>query len=125
MRARILPPEEWGRLDGTDLGKLLPYAEPFNVAVIVVEDDAGKIVAHVSAIQVTHFEGLEIAPEYRGNAGVFRALIRQAYAVPAMRGESWAFGSVADGDARMEKLLCRLGGVPLPLHEYGLKVKES
>ena len=125
MRARLLPPDEWFRLEHSDLGTLLNYVEPNNLAICVVEDDDGKIIAKVAAFHVTHFEGLEIAPEYRGNAGVWRRLIEFAYAIPAMRGETWALGAVADGDERMRTLMRDLGGAPLGLREYALKVKES
>jgi hypothetical protein len=125
MNARILPVEEWSRLDGTDLSALLPYVEPQNVAVVVVEDDAGAIVASVSAIRVTHLEGLWISPEARGNAGVFRALIRLAFAIPEARGESWAFGGAADADDRMDSLCRRLGGRPLPVKFYAMPTGGS
>jgi hypothetical protein len=125
MNARILPVEEWGRLDGTDLCPLLPYVEPQNIAVMVVEDDAGKIVACVSALQVTHFEGLWISPESRGNPGIFRALIREAYAIPRGRRESWVFGGAQTGDEQMGALCRRLGGHPLPVDFFAMPVGEA
>lgn len=121
MRARILRPEEWGRINAPDLPALLPYVEPQNAAVCVVEDD-GKIVGSVCAMQITHFEGLWLAPEYRGNAGVFRSLLRQAYAVPRTRGERWVFGGAEHGDEKMDRLCSRLGGQPLPLKFYAMPV---
>jgi hypothetical protein len=124
VRPRILRAEEWGRINSPDLPTLLPYVEPQNIAVVVVEDDAGEIAACVSVLQASHFEGLWIKPEHRGNAGVFRALIRQAYAVPRMRGEQWVFGGAEDGDARMDKLCCRLGGQSLPVRFYAMPVGE-
>jgi len=118
MRARILRPEEWGKLDGRDLSKLLPYVEPENVAVCVVEDEAGEIIGCLAAIQVTHLEGTWIAPEHRGKAGALRALLRQAFAVPQARGERWAFGGT-DGDS-VKGFLERLGGKPLDMQFYAL-----
>jgi hypothetical protein len=122
MKARILGPEEWDRLKGQDLPALLAYVEPQNAAVVVVEDDAGQVVASVCAMRVTHFEGLWIAPEHRGNAGTFRALIRQAFAIPRARGESWAFGGAADADEQMDEMCRRLGGHPLPVKFYPIPV---
>jgi hypothetical protein len=123
--ARILRPEEWHRINTPDLPPLVPFVEPENLAVVVVEDDAGEIIACVSAMRVTHFEGLWIKPEYRGNAGVFRALIRQAYAVPRVRGEAWVFGSSAHGNDRMERMCGRLGGRELPVRFYAMPVGGS
>ena len=125
MKARILKPEEWGRLKetGQDLPELLPYVEPKNIAVVVVEDD-GEIVASVAALQVTHFEGLWIKPSRRGNAGVWRSLMRQGYAVPRMRHEQWVLGNAAQADSRVESVCRRLGGRALSYQFYVMPVGE-
>jgi ribosomal protein S18 acetylase RimI-like enzyme len=125
MNARILPIEEWGKLDASaGLPTLLAHCEPQNTAVIVVEDGAGIIVACIATLRVTHFEGLWISPEYRGNPGVFRALIREAYAIPRSRRESWVIGGAEDGDERMGDLCRRLGGHPLPVEFFAMPVGE-
>jgi len=125
MTARILPVEEWDRIEDAGLSALLPYCEPQNIAVMVVEDDAGKIVACVSALRVTHFEGLWIAPEHRGDAGAFSALIHAAYAVPREHGEKWVFGGAEAGDEQMSALCRRLGGHPLPVEFFAMPVGEA
>ena len=122
MRARILSPEEWSKINTPGLPDLLAYTEPQNIAVVVVEDDEGEILASVCAMQVTHFEGLWIKPSERGNAGVFRSLIRQAYAVPQTREEHWVFAGAADGNDQMGTLCARLGGHLLPVKFYVLPV---
>jgi hypothetical protein len=122
MKARILSPDEWTRMNAPELPPLVPFVEPENLAIVVVEDDDGGIMACVSAMRVTHFEGLWIAPEHRGNPGVFRSLIRQAYAVPRVRGERWVFGGAAHGDDRMERMCGRLGGRELPVKFYAMPV---
>ena len=122
MNARILSPEEWERLEMPGLPELFRYVEPQNVAVVVVENDSGEIEASVMALQVTHFEGLWIKPEARGNAGVFRALMRQAYALPRLRKENWVFGGAEDGDGQMDTLCTRLGGRALPVKFYAMPV---
>lgn len=121
LKARILRPEEWERIKSPGLPALLPYVEPQNIAIMAVENGDG-IAASVCALRVTHFEGLWIDPEYRGNAGVFRSLIRQAYAVPRVRGERWVFGGAEDGDERMASVCGRLGGKALPLKFYAMPV---
>ena len=124
MNARILRPEEWQRINSPGLPELLAYTEPQNIAVVVVENDEGEIVASVSALHVTHFEGLWIKPEERGNAGVFRALIRQAYALPQTRDEKWVIGGAEDGNDQMGALCERLGGYALPMKFYVMPVGD-
>jgi len=124
MRARILKPEEWGRVNSPALPALLPYVEPQNIAIVVVEDDGGEIVASVTAMHVTHFEELWIDPKHRGNPGIGRALIRQAYAIPRVRGERFVFGGAENGDDRMDSLCRRLGGHPLPVQFYSMPVGD-
>ena len=113
--------EDFERLADADLGVLLKCLKPENVEVVAVED-SGRFVAHVGVLQMTHFEGLWIAPEYRGNAGVFRALIREAYSIPRSRGETFAIGGAERGDERMETLCHRLGGHELPVKFYAIGV---
>jgi len=123
MTARLLNPDEWQRVAGEGIAALLPYTEPQNIAIVAVEED-GEIVASVAVLRVSHFEGLWIKPEYRGNAGVFRALIRKAYEVPRSRGEQWVVGAAEHGDARMHKLCGRLGGRQLPVEMFAMPVGE-
>ena len=117
MKARILTPDKW---PSTTMQPLLPYIHPDNAAMVVVEDEAGKVGASLAVLRATHFEGLWIDPECRGNAGVARALIRLATALARARGEQWVFGGAADD--RMRNILERLGGVPMPLDLFALWV---
>ena len=124
MNARILKPEEWGRLEGSGLPPLLAYAHPRNVAVVAVEDSGGELAACMSVLQVSHFEGVWVDPKHRGNPGVMRPLLRQAWAIPAANGEQWAIGAAAVGDEQMLGFLRRLGA-PLSMELYAIKVGES
>lgn len=125
MNCRILPPDEWHKLAGTDLELVTEHANQDGLAVIVVEDGE-KIVARWCVFQATHFEGIWIDPEYRGRLGVVRPLLRQAFAFPQMRGEQWVFSGAertADGvDEKVAGLLERLGGKPVPVQFYALPV---
>jgi len=87
---------------------LMPYTQPSNMTVCVVEGDEG-IAATVSTLRVTHLEGLWVKPEFRGNAGVMRALLRQAFALAQVRGEDWVFGGAAHDDPAMREYGARLG----------------
>lgn len=125
MKARILPLNEWGRIKDTEIAALLPYVDSQNVAVVVVEDGE-RIVARWCVFQATHFEGLWIDPEYRGNAGVVRPLLRQAYALPQMRGERWAFSGAEDGpDEQIDRLLRKLGGKRVSIRFYAVPVNGT
>jgi hypothetical protein len=126
MNARILNADEWGKVEGTPISALLPYVDPSDVAVVVVED-GDRIVARWCVFRVTHLEGIWIDPEYRGNAGVIRPLLRQAFAVPRVRGERWAFSGADDSpesglDKKVDRLLRRIGGERMPVRFYAIPI---
>ena len=106
MNTRILPVHEWDRAAIESPSHVLPYIEPHNVALAVVEKE-GRIVARLGVYAVSYFEGLWVDPEYRGNPGVMRALLRQAIALPQRRGEHWCLGGVTSDE--MRGFLDRLG----------------
>lgn len=122
MRTRFLPPEEWHRVKGLEVSALLPHVAPHNIALIVVEDDAGEIIGSLACLQVTHLEGVWVKPERR-NGVVVRALLRQAYELAKCRAEEFVIGGAADGDGAMDGYIGRLGGAALPLKFYALSVK--
>lgn len=116
-----MPPEEWPRVP-VPVNGLTAYSAPENIALVVVESDEGEILAACAVLSITHFEGLWIKPEERGNAGVFRSLLRMGYALPQCRGEKWALGGAEDGDERMKGLCHKLGGKELPLKLFAIPV---
>jgi ribosomal protein S18 acetylase RimI-like enzyme len=121
VRARILSTEEWQKVEHLDMPPIIPFVSPENIAIVAVEDDAGKVIACMSVLQVTHFEGAWVDPEHR-NAGVVRSLLRLASALPIARGESWVFGG-SDSE-QMRDVLQRLGGVEVPMSTFILPVGE-
>jgi hypothetical protein len=76
MRHRELPPHEYARLSGTELGPLVA-AETLmpGLRVLVVEDDGGEIVAHWALVVMYQAEGLGILPSHAGNPAVGRHLL--------------------------------------------------
>jgi N-acetylglutamate synthase-like GNAT family acetyltransferase len=76
MTTRILPPEEWERLSGTELGEVWPILPPACTKVLVVEDTDGRIIGCWALMNLYHAEGLWIAPDHRGKGSVARRLIR-------------------------------------------------
>ena len=97
---------------------------PQSVMVAAVEDDDGEIAASVYVLRVTHFEGLEIKPKYRGNAGIWRALLKQAYAVPRMAHEQFVLATPKAGDEVMRGVCQKLNGTQLHYELYALPVGE-
>jgi hypothetical protein len=74
MTTRILPPDEWHRLTGTELGGV--PLDPANAVVVVVEEDE-DIVGRWAFLRVIHAEGFWIAPEHQKRVAVFRHLLRE------------------------------------------------
>jgi hypothetical protein len=121
MNARILPPEEWSRLMGVDVAApVLRYADPSQVTVVVVEDDAGKIVGCLPVLRISHLEGLWVRPGHR-NGTALRTLLRAALEAVRGNGDSWALCGVCDGDDLMAGLLPRVGGFEVPARFYGMQ----
>lgn len=73
MLSRILPPEEWPRLTGTELASQWCNLDPAWTQILVVEDE-GQIVGCWALMNVWHLEGVWIAPAYRQRASVARRL---------------------------------------------------
>lgn len=71
---RILPPEDWAeKLRGTALeGHQL---HPEHTAIVVVEDEAGQVVACWAAFDAVHVEGLWVHRDHRGRSTVARLLL--------------------------------------------------
>lgn len=114
MRARALPREEWDRLPDA----VRAFAETFHpsdVAVIAVES-GGAIVARMTVYRAPHWESYWMAPEWQGNAGVTRALLRGAYA----QSEAWAkeWFLVHADDPETVRTVLRLGGEPLAVETF-------
>lgn len=121
MKARVLPPEEWGRLVDQDLPVLLPYAHNGDVSVVVVEDGS-RIVASMAIMRVTHLEGVWIDPEYR-NAGTVRRLLGATIDAAKKWPSNWAIAGAADD--RMRDILPRMGATKVPVDSYVLTLGGS
>jgi ribosomal protein S18 acetylase RimI-like enzyme len=117
MKARILSPDEWARVP-VEAGPSFQYADPRDVAVVAVEDKDGQILGAMTVVKITHFENAWVSPEHRGKAGVVRALLRLAEAIPQVRGEEWVMWGAADGDERMHSMLKRHSGEPIRARFY-------
>jgi GNAT superfamily N-acetyltransferase len=123
-RARVLPVEEWSRLDGTELEPLLHRwcAMPggVDVDVVVVERD-GRIVGRWLRLTMHHVEGLWIDPEFRGRSGIARRLWAAMKDVCRGRGADTVLTGAQTDDVR--RLLEHAGADPLPT-QYVLPMGE-
>lgn len=119
MTSRILPPEEWPRLAGTEAGALWPHFDPARVTVLVVEHDAA-IVGTWVLMNVLHAECLWISPAYRGRTSVARRLwsvmqrTASSLGVPAV-----ATAAISD---EVRGLLEHVGAKKVPGDHYAMRV---
>lgn len=122
MRERILPPEEWHRLDGTEAESLWPLLDPDNAKVIAVEKD-GELVGCWVAMRTVHAECVWIKPSHRGVFGVAMRLLKGMGRVA----QEWGTNKVITGSVtpHVTDLIRRLGGVPLPCESFVLPVGQE
>lgn len=123
MKVRILKPEEYGRLDDAEHLQIWPYVNPADTVVVAVENNEGRIVGQMTVTKMTHFESVWIAPEYRGNPAVVRALLGESILVAEATGVKWVVCGAEDGNERMESYLRRLHGAPLPARFYAVPIR--
>lgn len=110
---RILPREEYGRLEGTETAAIVPHLRA-DGCVLVLEVD-GQIVAAQAFQPILHAEGLWIHPEYRKQLPVARTLLLQIRNVVRDRfGLGWFFTAANSDDVR--EMLRKLGAQKLPDH---------
>jgi hypothetical protein len=118
VSARMLPKEEWHKLEVNGLGSILPDFHDKDVFPVVVEQD-GEIVATAMAVRMVHFECLWVKPG--SNAGVVRALMRMLYSVGSF------FGKVALAQSSRDnvlRILSRLkGSQPLKAETFVLPLE--
>lgn len=121
LTRRLLPPEEWPRLCGTELEHVWPLLNDEDARVMVVEDD-GQIVACWSAIRYWHLEGVWVHPSRRGRMSVARhlmGLMRQTMRALGVRAAMT--GAMSDDVVR---LIAHLGGTELPGRHFAVPLGE-
>lgn len=120
--ARVLPRDEWDRLEPTGVRLLAPSLRDEDSEVLVIED-AGRIVATMGTYRVTHFEGLWIDPEYRGNAGLARRLMKAGIDSAKKWTDQWVWA--ASGNDHTDDLMTRMGGVKMPTDTFVIPISEE
>lgn len=122
MRTRILPPDEWFKLNTNGVPPLGTTLRPEDVQVVVVEDGE-RIVASLGVFRVTHFESLWIDPEYSGNPGLCRRLIRSSVAAARKWTDKWVWGA-SDTD-KMDSIMGRCGGKSVPVSTFIIPLGDN
>ncbi len=115
LSSRILPPEEWERLAGTEAQDLWPHLKPENAEIHVVEDE-GRIVGVWCGLRMMHAECFWIAPEYRGQFGVIMRLWRGLVETAKRWGVSRM--ETASMNPHVSDMIRRWGGVPVTWEAY-------
>ena len=113
MKVRVLDGDR-SCLAGLPILDPAPMLPAHRVQTVVVEE-AGKLVATMSVLTVPYIESAWLDRDHR-NAGVVRALVREAWDVASADGAVWGFSAASD--PAVEKVLTRLGGTPLPARFY-------
>lgn len=118
---RILPVEEWPRLDVAGLADVWPTLSPENTQVIVVEH-GDQIVGAWLALRIVHAEGVWVDPAHRGFAVTTRLLAGMRNAAAA-----WGCEAVWTGaqDAHVRGLIEKLGGTPIPIESFHLPMGRA
>jgi hypothetical protein len=121
VNTRILPRDEWALLDGTDIAKALPYHNPEDVQVVVVERES-QIVGAWAVLRVVQLEGVWIAPEYRKKGSVAKRLLDRTMAVARSLAPHFVFTGAQD--AEVAHLLTKhLNAVKLPMDSYVIPLR--
>ena len=118
-QTRVLPPDEWPRLVGTEADEIWPHLAPSQTVVLVVED-AGAIVGVWVALRVIHAECVWVAPSHRGKPAVAARLVTAMRDLVRGEGLRAFFTSAATDPVR--ELIQKLGGVVLPGEAYSIPV---
>ena len=110
MTTRVLPPEEWNRLTGTQLETVVPIL-PSEAQVLVVES-GDAIVACVALYPMWHLEGLWIG-QMAATRPLLESIRAHTQTLPAV--VSWAQNPVVGN------FLTRLGAELLPGQHFAWK----
>lgn len=116
MTTRLLPRDEWDRLEGTETDSVRVLDD---AKVLVVEQD-GAIVGSWALYPVYHAEGIWIAPDHQGKAAVARTLLTAMRALAQAHGLKVVW--TATRSPEVGAMLTRLQGVTIPGTHYAVPV---
>lgn len=119
MTSRILPPDEWHKLDGTEAGLIRAALIPDRTRVLVVEDH-GAIVGTWVLMDVVHAECLWIAPAFRKRTSVQRRLWTAMQRTARALGVRAVATAAVSDDVR--NLLEHVGATKVPGDHYAMRI---
>jgi hypothetical protein len=119
VTTRLLPPEEWHRLAGTEAEGIVPALDPVDARVLVVEDQ-GAIVGTWVLMRIVHAECVWIAPSHRGKASVAGRLLAGMRSLARIWGSQTVWTCALTDD--VAGMVTKLGGVTLPGRHFALPV---
>src|SRR5262245_53898874 len=122
LTARALPPEEWPRLDPTELGPVWPLLAPETGRILVIERGE-TLVGCWALLPVWHLEGIWVAPAERPAGAVGRRLLRTMAGWIAEAGLGGVMTAATSPE--VAAYLTRLGARPLPGTAFVWPRKES
>lgn len=122
MTTRILPPDEWPRLVGTEAEQLWPLLDPSTARVVVVEHDGAIVGCHV-LMQVVYAECLWVHPDHRGKSSVARRLWSGVQETARGLGVHAVATHAIDDTVR--GLLAHVGAVRVPGDAYMVPVQSA
>lgn len=111
MTSRILPPDEWPRLKGTEAETIWPLLSPETAQVLVVEQGE-DIVGCWLLYPLLHAECVWVAPDHRGRGAVARRLLAFMRRVAQDLGWRTVMTAACSDDVR--RLLTHLGAIQVP-----------
>ena len=113
VTSRVLPAEEWGRLDGTELRDTWRALQPETTRVLVVEDGE-RIVGHWVLMHTINAHACRNEAGHEGAAALM--------ALAARVGEEWGVSRMltSSESAGLSRLLRRHGAVPVPGDHFAL-----
>lgn len=119
--SRILPPEEWPKLDEVGAETVWKLLDPSRAQILVIEDQ-GQIVGTLTLMSVLHAECLWVKPSHRSRYGVAKRLLDGMFASAQAQGFKalWS-GSLSD---TMTNILHRIGASEVPGKSFVFPVKE-
>jgi hypothetical protein len=118
---RVLPPDEYPRLAGTEAEGLWPLLPP-DSRVIVIEDPDGRIIGCWTLFRPLHAECLWVAPAHRKGSSVFRRLLCGMFTqASAMDAKAVVTASRSD---EVTRLLRNFGADELPGRHYTLTIPQ-
>lgn len=119
MTSRILPVEEWHRLEGTEAGPVWRHFDPERTTVLVVEHE-GAIVGAWTLLNVLHAECLWIAPAHRGKTSVARRLWTLMQRTAQQLGVKAVATAAMSNEVR--GLLEHVGATKVPGDHYAMRI---